>query len=511
MLKELITLVLLVEKNYPNCEETLVHLSKGDRHVIKLFHTLQNNAFKTELEAIGKVKIGERTKFRQASKKLLRCLEQMVLIMEYEKKMLDDLSHNRFRGHQLIALNHNISILGNRINTKKISEDLIKIGIEYNQPTFIVEAAKMMMEYVATFVLDIQVFNYYLSIFEENKKWVTLEENMSIFANDIRISLAKKRTPDPKIASKIDLFLKDVEKYKGKIPSHSFHVTYYYLNHIKHVLSSDYRGASNVHLEAINYFENVKYSCGITKHLFHYMEIANCVYLGEYERGRYFLNKSLEYAGPGNVNWFNTYELGFYLCMHEGDWVGAAQLYSTAIKHKQFIVLRDVQRETWLILGAYLYIVLQLTGTQIQEGLVPKFSSTRFRNDVKDFVHDKTGMNVAILIAEALLDFVCSKKRDLWDRIAALEKYRERYLRTGGKDTHRSQLFIKILTIFAKYSHEGTKFLQKAEPHLEELRKAPLQLVNQAHELEIVPYEKLIQLLAQTAGVCWTANPVEKG
>ena len=120
---------------------------------------------------------------------------------------------------------------------------------------------------------------------------------------------------------------------------------------------------------------------------------------------------------------------------------------------------------------------------------------SKFRNDIKDFSHDKMGMNIAILAAEVLLDFVEEKDDELWDRIAALEKYRERYLR-NNEDTHRSQLFIKILSILSKYNYDRNKFLEKAEPYLAEIRRAPLQISNQAHELEIVPYEQLVYAIA---------------
>jgi NifU-like protein involved in Fe-S cluster formation len=144
----------------------------------------------------------------------------------------------------------------------------------------------------------------------------------------------------------------------------------------------------------------------------------------------------------------------------------------------------------------------KLTNTELPEGMVPKVKSSKFRNDIKDFSHDKMGMNIAILAAEVLLDFVEGKDDELWDRIAALEKYRERYLR-NNEDTHRSQLFIKILAILSKYNYDRNKFLEKAEPYLAEMRAAPLQLSNQAHELEIVPYEQLVQAIATQLNRRW--------
>ncbi len=59
-------------------------------------------------------------------------------------------------------------------------------------------------------------------------------------------------------------------------------------------------------------------------------------------------------------------------------------------------------------------------------------------------------------------------------------------------------MFIKILVILSKYNYDSEKFPEKVRPYLEELRKAPLQLSNQSHELEIIPYEALVRLLTDS-------------
>jgi hypothetical protein len=108
-------------------------------------------------------------------------------------------------------------------------------------------------------------------------------------------------------------------------------------------------------------------------------------------------------------------------------------------------------------------------------------------------------MNITILAAEILLLFVEGKENELWDRIAAIEKYRERYL-LQNEETHRSQLFLKILVIFSKYYYDLAKFKDKAKGYIEELQKSPMRATTQAYELEIVPYEKLTELLFKASG-----------
>jgi len=507
MIKELTELVTLAEHTLPNPEALLNFLSGNDRDVLKLFHAVQANKFRTEAEAIEKVKVGERTKFRQIAKELLRCLELMVLHIGFDKQSLDDLSHIRTKGFQLMAIAKSLVPLGCKNAGKKVAEELLKIGQQYARPEFVVEAAKALMDYVSVAGDNMKEFDTYLSLYEENIQWRLLEEKALIYISKIKIPYTKKKGLQKEHAAFAEEFLKEFEPFIDVALSHSFHLCYYNIKSYRFSIDANYSKTSEVHDEAIAYFESRPYPSNNALNIFYYLEIANCVYLANYDRGREYFQKAIDMAFLGSVNWFNTLELGFYLRMHEHDYAGAADLYVMATRHKRFNVLRDAKREIWHILGAYLYIMQKLTNTELPEGMVPKVKSSKFRNDIKDFSQDKMGMNIAILAAEVLLDFLEEKDDELWDRIASLEKYRERYLR-NNEDTHRSQLFIKILSILSKYNYDRDKFLDKAEPYLAEMRASPLQLTNQAHELEIVPYEQLVHAIANHLNRRWGTKGV---
>ncbi|MDO8368615.1 MAG: hypothetical protein Q7T20_17585 [Saprospiraceae bacterium] len=507
MIKELTELVTLAEKSIPNHEDLLNFLSKYNRDVLKLFHAVQGNSFRTEAEAIDKAKVGERTKFRQVAKELLRCLEQMVLLIDFDKQVLDELNHARIRGFQLMAIVKSLAPLACKNGTKKAAEELLRLGQHYARPEFVVEATKALMDHASIASDDPENFEYYRAIYQEYNQWRLLEEDILIYLNQVKLPYIKKKALKSENAAFARRCINEFEQYVGIIPSHGFHIAYYSLKSKMYMIQASYQEATVIHDDAIQYFSARPYSCNTALNIFYYSEIANCVYLAQYERGGDYYKKALEMAAVGSDNWFNTLEVGFYLRMHEQNWVVAAEIFNTATKHKRFNLLRDTKREIWHILGAYLYIMQKMTGTSLPDGFVPKVKSSKFRNEIKDFTHDKMGMNIAILAAEVLLDFVEEKDDELWDRISALEKYRERYLR-NNEDTHRSQLFIKILSILSKYNYDRDKFLEKAEPYLAEMRVAPLQFSNQAHELEIVPYEHLVHAIAAQLKQRWGSKNV---
>jgi len=495
MIKELTELVTLAEQTLPNHESMLAFFSKDNRDVQKLFHVFLTNQFATEAEAIEKAKVGERTKFRQVARELTRCLEQMVLHIGFEKQTLEELNHNRIRGFQVAAISKTLGLLSRKISGKKAAEELLKIGLLYARPDFVVDATKSLLDYVSVVGCDLKEYEDYLQLYEEHAQWRMLEDKAMFYYDRIKIPLTRKKSQQSAYISVAQRYVTELEPFVGIVKSHNFHLCFYSLKSYRLLVETKYLEASLVHEEAIAYFQSRPYPCNSTLSIFYYLEIGTALYQARYKRGEDHFQKALATSLSGSVNWYNTLEMGFYLRMHARDYIGAANVFATATKNKRFVTLRELQRETWYILGAYLFLMQKLTRTEFPEHLIPKYVSSKFRNNIKDFVQDKMGMNIAVLAAEVLLNLVEGKDEDLWDRIAALEKYRERYLR-NNTETHRSQLFVKILAILSKYHYDREKFLERAEPYLAEMGNSPLQLSNQAHELEIVPYEHLVQAIA---------------
>jgi hypothetical protein len=418
----------------------------------------------------------------------------MVLHIGAQKQVLP--MHCRLKGFQLMATVKSMMALSCKNSAKRSAEALLRIGLENARPEFVVEAAKALMDYVAVAGDDPNEFDTYYALYQEHSEWRAVEERAQIYLERIRLPYIRKKAFQKEVGVLAHRYVEELQPYVLNIASHQFHLSFFSLQSYRYSAEALYSQASQVHEEAIQYFSQCAYPCEGALTIFNYLEIVNCLYAGNYRRGSDHFDRAVQLSTVGSINWFGTLELGFYLKMYQEDYLGAAQLHHTAVHHKKFNVLRDTQRETWNILGAYLFIVQQLKSLPLPEALVPRVKSSKFRNDIKDYTQDKTGMNIAILAAGVLLEFVEGKEIALWDRISALEKYRERYLR-GSEGTHRSQLFIKILVILSKYNHDGGKFLDKAAPYLEELRTAPLQITNQAHELEIVPYERLVFLMSE--------------
>ena len=98
-------------------------------------------------------------------------------------------------------------------------------------------------------------------------------------------------------------------------------------------------------------------------------------------------------------------------------------------------------------------------------------------------------MNIPILVIQILFMIDQNRRNEVIDRIEAIEKYCSRYLKKG--DMLRSNCFIKMLLQIPIAHFHKAAVNRKADKYWQRLQANPIDLSHQAHEIEIIPYEKL--------------------
>jgi tetratricopeptide (TPR) repeat protein len=227
--------------------------------------------------------------------------------------------------------------------------------------------------------------------------------------------------------------------------------------------------------------------------------ILVCKVLGKFDEAEVVYKDSLSIAPQGTLNWFAVHQSGFFNRMAVAQYDLALESYSKATKNKFYNYKTGPdEKEIWHILGAYLYIAYKLTGQEVPKDL-KTYRSSKYLSDISKFSHDKNGLNAAAMIAHLILLHIedvedRSKRRGVIDRLDALDKYKERHL---PKDiAPRSRLFVEILCEAAKYNFDAkTLTNQGIEKEIEALKAMSNNDVAQPFELEIIPYETLLDLL----------------
>ena len=128
--------------------------------------------------------------------------------------------------------------------------------------------------------------------------------------------------------------------------------------------------------------------------------------------------------------------------------------------------------------------------------VLSRFRVSKFLNDTPLYSKDKRGMNIAVLVFQIVWLIFARRHNETVDRIDAIEKYSTRYLKKD--DTFRSNCFIKMLLAVPAAGFHRVAAARAAEKFAAALRSMPLDFANQSHEVEIIPYEQLWEMVLRS-------------
>ena len=329
------------------------------------------------------------------------------------------------------------------------------------------------------------LLNHYLFILQ-------LEVKTEESYNKIALEYAHSKSSKPEIFSLAQKSFIEFKDYLGKINSYRFNLHGYLVGVYMYMSKHDYEKTITICEEALHYFDNRPYNHRVAKQAFLNQLTVCCTQLKLYKKGEAYALRSIEVAQEGQSNWHRAQESYLLLLLHQGKYPQAYQVFQTARKHKSYQFLIDLDKERWQIYEAYIALLHEMNRVGEEVALNKKFKVIKFLNEVPVYSKDKRGYNIPIIMVQFLFLVKRKKYDEALQKIENLEKYGGRYLRKN--DTFRTSCFIKMLLEFPKQGYQRKKIEEKAIVLLEKLSEVPLEIADQANEIEVIPYEMLWEL-----------------
>lgn len=156
--------------------------------------------------------------------------------------------------------------------------------------------------------------------------------------------------------------------------------------------------------------------------------------------------------------------------------------------------LLDIHRERWQLLEAYVHLLVQAgrVGVEPERPLRP-FRLARLLNNVPTYSRQKRGANIELLILQASFFIVRREYDRVQDRIEALERYCNRYLRS--EETLRNNGFLRLLLVAAAVNFNRAAAERRAAPILQRMREHLEKPRTGLAPEEYIPYEELWSVL----------------
>ncbi|MCK6693810.1 MAG: hypothetical protein L6Q97_17150 [Thermoanaerobaculia bacterium] len=492
MIKELNDLAHFIKTSVWRDEELLSVFSVREPELLELYRLLWHKNLGTD-EAAARAAGWSLSAYKIRARRLRKCLRDMAVLFDDEKARANAMARNQVEGILETAIMNLLQTRGYRHAPPAIAKRLFRRGVDYDAPVFAVEGLGVLKETVKDTGSEKQ-FITYNRLYWEYRAHADAEARAADCFQWAALPGLRKQSERRQFLEHTRQRLEALAPFKGKTPSYLFHLHYFTVQAQFLLESGDYEGALRCCDEAIAWFVARRYPVAGPLAMFHYKKVPAYILLKRFEAGETAALAGLDYAPDGSDDFFLAYEMYFCLAMHAGQYEQALDIFQTVSLHKRFSQLQGPLREIWHMLGAYLFLAYRFGHLPLPEKSLPVFKSHRFINDMPAFSRDKEGINVAILIAHLLLQLLEGKTDQLLERVQALDKYRERYLRYP--EAERPGLFIKVLTLLPKVNFSAVKFQKKAAPLLRQIAALPRRMTNPAHEPEIIPFENLAEMIA---------------
>ncbi len=485
LVKSLNEIAPLIGERVPEARKILGFLCKGKLEIMAIYDHFQDHVHPSVEAAAEAIPDMGLTSFKKYGAKLLVYLRQMVpMMIEPDDDSIESIIYDN-------ALVKILDAFRCRHTSRIVAESAYERAMAQEQAAFALDAVKSLMRCTAT--LGGNRKKEFQELWELNKQlteFATVQQKSYDMTLENAFYKSIKKVVDKERLQYLKKVEADLKLHIGKVDSFPYHNNYYNISFDYYFSSASYENAYTNAKEALLYAEKrPKYASDLI--VLTYLRLCYCcAMLAQYEKGEHHLTQSLKYGEVGTINWFSSLEVGYYLYMRAGNTEKAAEIYLKATRHKKFINLSDATRETWYIIGAYLYIRLAAAGKPILKQF-PVYKATKFQNDISHYQFDKGGLNAAALIAGLLLTHLEGQKDKIVDRIDALEKYRERYLLEGH--TPRTALLLKIYLHMARSGFQRRLYGEKLTEYKTELAA----ITPESFEWEIIPGEQIIEFMEQ--------------
>ncbi len=467
-----------------------------DSKLYKLYEAVQQKKVETDLDAAefiyGKREVS--AKYRNLKHNLKNRLLNTIFFIENNDSDRKKAHYNCWKQWSACVILKEKSA---EHTATKLAEKIIKQAIEHEFADIVVAVSLYLRFYHGLRTKSRKKFEHYNAIYHQYKEIEDYQNLVHEYYIKLVMDYALESvTVNAKIKEEGEKFYAELAPMKDKIPTIKFHHYLYQIQLLTTMGVFNYRKAKEVCTEALQFLQNNKtpFYSGIRIFLLNKMTCH--IQLKEYEEGKKTAKECEELLEEGAFNWFKAKEFFFMLSMHTANYQDAYYTYKDVIPHPRFRNYKAIFQETWLLNQMYLHFLFLIGEIKPYED-DNKFNTIRlgkFLNQVPNFSKDKHGMNIPILIIQMAF-LIFQKKYDYAiDRIEALEKYCFRYLKKNNPN-FRCNCFIQMLLQIPISGFHRSGAERRALKYFNKMKTVEINFNNQAHELEIIPFEMMWEFI----------------
>lgn len=500
-MKVLQELAFIVDKHRARKLELVTDLMTGETKMGKFYRALLENQFTSDEEAFDYFYPGSKSNaaYLKLKMALRRRLINSLFFIDLKRGYYTDREKAYYESYRVWAAIKILLGKNARNAAIQLIQNLLKQARKYEFNEIAVEITRVLRLHYGAREGDEKKFHFYNELYKKYER-LNYEGNLAEeYYTILIIPYVKNKAFKEGFHEKA---LRYWEKLKPLMENNQSYQLHFYANLIRmnaHFFNNDYISILKTCEETIHFFKQKPYKAFVPLQTSYYQQLVCYTQLKKYKEGKEAAENCLGTLHDGTFNWFKYHEQYFLLSMHTENYLAAYRQFEKVKKHKRFQFLPTHFVETWKVFEAYLFYLIEIGEIKAEvagKKKINRFNRGKLLNETVAYSKDKRGMNIPILIIQILFLINRKEYNKSIDRMDAIKRYSSRYLRKG--DNFRSNCFARMLLQIpnANFHKNGVK--RKTAQLLERLKAVPLNVANQTHEIEIIPYETLWQFVLES-------------
>lgn len=216
-----------------------------------------------------------------------------------------------------------------------------------------------------------------------------------------------------------------------------------------------------------------------------------------YVEGKAHAEAVLPYLSESSAEWLHFMKYYLLLSFYTDNYINALAIFNLVVNASIFKNLDETQREEWEIIEATLYYFIEQQGLSVallsrQRRKVFKMSD--FITRQANYQHPYANLIVQRVALQILFLFQRRSYQGIAERIGQLNHLTKYELKRPGYE--RPYAFVRLLSQLNK-AEFSLKNLRNTEKFVQQLQANPYFYQDKVSQLEVLPYEKLWQLICK--------------
>lgn len=489
-MKDLVELAGLLNKTKLKSNGAMQFIIEPGSKMETLFQALLDKQVESDEDAKSLLK-EDGSSMASLKNKLKDRLLDAFFLLDYKDSNFSDRQKAFAECYKKWAVGMTLLIRNAKITGIDLLERLMRHSTHFEFTELTLDILRVLKLQYSTIEGDMRKYEETKVKFRQYEQIWMMESKAEEYYSDLMIHYTNSKSTQQETSDQARKYYAELEPFMQECSSFKLHLFGRLVQMMIYNTVNDYVSTAKLCEDAIEFFDKKQYDSGLPLQVFYYNLVVCYLQLKEFDKGQQVINRCEYYFAEGSFNWFKLQELFFMLAMHTGHYADAWRLHERVTGYPRFSEKPHQIVEMWKIYQAYLYLLLKLGNipAEVVGEKAGKFKVGKFNNEISNYIKDKRGMNISILIFQILYTIAERDYNQAIDRIDAIEQYCKRYLKDQA--TFRSNTFIKMLLQIpiANFHREAVK--RKTEKLQKQLDTVPLEAANQTHEIEIVPYEAL--------------------